>query len=361
MALPTIKTLADCSDFSKTVVPFLPQLRSLPFQIYNNIGDTAALKQVYLDTNPLITALAFALFLAPIFLVASEINKNYSQVDRFWSILPTVNNAHFVTYAHLKGIETQKLDTLLAASVLWSMRLTFNYWRRGGYNIGSEDYRWPIIKDYVPSWAFFLFNVFFIATAQPILLLLITTPTYLLLLISSPGSTSQAWSLGDLIFSRIMVGCIILSAFADQQQWTYQEAKYEYRRTAKIPQGCKYDQDDLDRGFNVSGLWAWSRHPNFLGEQAFWVTLYQWGCWEADALVNWTGVGALAYLLLFQASTWLTELISASKYPEYKAYQKMVGKFIPVRLGSAEEVQAKVDKEEQEQKSRGKGESKKEK
>jgi hypothetical protein len=21
-------------------------------------------------------------------------------------------------------------------------RLTFNYWRRGGYQVGSEDYRW---------------------------------------------------------------------------------------------------------------------------------------------------------------------------------------------------------------------------
>lgn len=22
------------------------------------------------------------------------------------------------------------------------LRLTFNYWRKGGYSIGSEDYRW---------------------------------------------------------------------------------------------------------------------------------------------------------------------------------------------------------------------------
>ena len=26
--------------------------------------------------------------------------------------------------------------------ILVQCRLTFNYWRRGGYNIGSEDYRW---------------------------------------------------------------------------------------------------------------------------------------------------------------------------------------------------------------------------
>lgn len=47
-------------------------------------------------------------------------------------------------------------------------RLTFNYWRRGGYQIGSEDYRWHIIKDQIPSWAFFLLNVTFIATIQSV-------------------------------------------------------------------------------------------------------------------------------------------------------------------------------------------------
>lgn len=124
-----------------------------------------------------------------------------------------------------------------------------------------------------------------------------------------------------------------MSLFADQQQWNYQQAKKKYQETAKVPSDSKYDQDDLDRGFIVSGLWAWSRHPNFTAEQGVWVTLYQWSCWSTDTLFNWTGVGALAYLILFQASTWFTELVSARKYPEYKDYQKLVGKFLPKRLG----------------------------
>ena len=33
--------------------------------------------------------------------------------------------------------------------------------------------------------------------------------------------------------------------------------------------------------------------------------------------------------MLFQGSTWLTEAISAGKYPEYSEYQKQVGRFIP--------------------------------
>jgi steroid 5-alpha reductase family enzyme len=59
------------------------------------------------------------------------------------------------------------------------------------------------------------------------------------------------------------------------------------------------------------------------------VGLYQWSCFVTDSLYNWTGVGAIGYLCLFQASTWFTEKITAGKYPEYKEYQQRVGKFLP--------------------------------
>ncbi len=91
----------------------------------------------------------------------------------------------------------------------------------------------------------------------------------------------------------------------------------------------KFEQEDLDRGFVVTGLWSYSRHPNFAAEQSIWVTLYLWSCFATHTLYNWTGVGAAAYLILFHASTWFTELITARKYPEYKEYQKRVGKFLP--------------------------------
>jgi steroid 5-alpha reductase family enzyme len=121
MALPIIKTVQDCIDFSKTVSPYIPQLFALPQLVFESISDPNALKQIYLDTNPLITSFAFSLFLSPIFLIVSEGNRNYSQVDRCWSILPTVYNAHYAIYAHATGLPTERLDTLLAASTIWSV------------------------------------------------------------------------------------------------------------------------------------------------------------------------------------------------------------------------------------------------
>ena len=58
----------------------------------------------------------------------------------------------------------------------------------------------------------------------------------------------------------------------------------------------------------------------------------------------------MSYLILFQASTWFTELITRGKYPEYKEYQQRVGKFLP-RLStdlpgdfSDQKVKPKVEK-----------------
>jgi steroid 5-alpha reductase family enzyme len=152
MALPVINTITECSDFTKTVLPYIPQLYDLPQQLLQSYSNPLELRNLYLATNPLITAFAFSLFISPLFLLFSEINKNYSQVDRFWSWLPTIYNAHYVVYAHLSGLPTQRLDNLIAFSTVWSLRLTFNYWRKGGYSIGSEDYRWYVQSHRAPSY-----------------------------------------------------------------------------------------------------------------------------------------------------------------------------------------------------------------
>ena len=119
---------------------------------------------------------------------------------------------------------------------------------------------------------------------------------------------------------------ILLTPISD-----YQNAKKQYQKTAKVP--LKYAREDLDRGFVASGLWNYSRHPNFLAEQAIWAVLYAWSCFITRTSYHWAGTGSLSLILLFASSTWLTELISAKKYPEYKDYQKQVPMFLPRLFG----------------------------
>ncbi len=123
MALPVVLSLQQCANYNTTVAPYIYQLATLPEILFSAISKPAALKQLYLDTNPLITALAFAIALAPVFLVVSEVNKNYSQVDRVWSILPTIYNLHYAVYSHLAGLHTSRLDAALVLSTLWSVSL----------------------------------------------------------------------------------------------------------------------------------------------------------------------------------------------------------------------------------------------
>lgn len=121
MALPKLFALEDCSDFSKTVEPFLPDLYALPEQLLHTLQARESFVDLYTRTNPLVSGFAFSLFLGAIFWVVSEINKNYSQVDRFWSILPAVYIAHFNVWARLAGIPSHRLDGALLFSIIWSV------------------------------------------------------------------------------------------------------------------------------------------------------------------------------------------------------------------------------------------------
>jgi len=123
MALPALNSFQECADFYKTVVPYIPQLYDLPQQLLNSYSNLEELKALYLATNPVITAAALAAFLCPILWLASEVNKNYSQVDRIWSILPTIYIGHYVVYAHMVGLETERLDNLVTCFVIWSVSL----------------------------------------------------------------------------------------------------------------------------------------------------------------------------------------------------------------------------------------------
>jgi steroid 5-alpha reductase family enzyme len=136
----------------------------------------------------------------------------------------------------------------------------------------------------------------------------------------------------EISIARVLVALIAVEFVADQQQWNFHNAKAAYQRTAKPQPG--YSRAQLDRGFNTTGLWAFSRHPNFAAEQTIWVTLYAWAAYCTGSWWNWTAAGPLTYLSVFAGSTPLTEYISAGKYPEYKVYQQKVGRFLPSFLGS---------------------------
>jgi steroid 5-alpha reductase family enzyme len=76
--------------------------------------------------------------------------------------------AHFNLWAHLAGLPTARLNHLLVFGIAWSTRLTYNYWRKGGYTVGSEDYRWELLQKKIKGPLWFIFNVTFISLIQSV-------------------------------------------------------------------------------------------------------------------------------------------------------------------------------------------------
>ena len=198
----------------------------------------------------------------------------------------------------------------------------------------------------------FIFNVTFISFIQSILLFAFScAPAYVVLLTTKfePDITAN-----DVAFLVVEVALVVTEYISDGQMWSkleqhltsgsctcrtlfpdetikdYQTAKYKYKDDGVVPAG--YSKQELDRGFITTGLFAYSRHPNFFAEQLVWFVLYQWSCFASKTLYNWAGIGSGSLFLLFQGSTWLTELITADKYPQYNDYQKRVGMFTPKSL-----------------------------
>jgi len=250
--------------------------------------------------------------------VASLVTKDTSWVDRIWSIVPVVYVWIFAAAALVEGANAVRLVVMALLVTAWGARLTFNFARKGGYS-GVEDYRWAVLRGRMKPWQFQLFNLFFIVLYQNALLVLISLPA--LIAWQNPAPFT-GW---DAAFAVLFAGFLFGEFVADQQQWRFHQAK----RAAG---------GQLEPGFATSGLFAYSRHPNFFFEQAQWWAFYALGATAAAAsglgvwggAINWTIAGAALLTLLFIGSTIFTEWITASKYPAYRDYQRVTSMLIPL-------------------------------
>jgi steroid 5-alpha reductase family enzyme len=79
-----------------------------------------------------------------------------------------------------------------------------------------------------------------------------------------------------------------------------------------------------------SGLWAWSRHPNYLGEVGFWWALALLGVGAGAPSWTLAGAGAITALFVF-ISIPMMEKRHAAKRPKYADYQRRVPMLFPWR------------------------------
>ena len=255
--------------------------------------------------------------------VVGELTQNNSQMDKLWSLLPIA----YTWVIAFRGGLTTRLVVMAVLATLWGARLTFNFARKGAYKLkfweGVEDYRWSVLrakKEFQPHWKWMIFNLFFISIYQNALVLMTTFPA----LVAMKSATPFGWV--DGIAAVLMLGFIIWETVADEQQWAFQTKKW-----AMLKEGKKLEElpAPYNKGFNTLGLWSRSRHPNYFAEQAIWVAFYVFSIGAGMGIINWSVIGALLLVVLFQGSSSLAEEISGGKYPEYDAYCKSVPRFFP--------------------------------
>lgn len=252
-----------------------------------------------------------------------ELTRNNSQMDKLWSLLPIA----YVWVIAVRGGLTPRLLVMAMLATVWGVRLTFNFARKGAYRLrfweGEEDYRWPVLrarKEFQPRWKWVLFDLFFISIYQNALVLLITFPALVCM------RSEQPFGWLDGVAAALMAGFIFYETLADEQQWRFQTAKWGMIKSGKQLSELPAP---YNKGFNTTGLWSVSRHPNYFAEQGTWVCFYLFSVAAGLGVFNWSAAGALLLIVLFLGSSAFGEEISGGKYPEYARYCREVNKFFP--------------------------------
>ena len=238
---------------------------------------------------------------AVVFAVSTAVG-NASLYDPYWSVAPPVIIAAWVIHS---GGLTGRQALVLALVLIWAVRLTAN-WAVSWRGLGHEDWRYVQIRDQtrgrLPWWLVNLTGI----QVMP------TLVVFAGLLAVWPAVTVDA-PLGvlDAVAAAVTAAAIATEALAD----------WQLRRFAGDP---------ANRGQILdSGLWRYSRHPNYLGEICFW-----WGLWvfalSAAPSWWWTIVGPLAMVLLFTVvSVPLMDRRSLSRRPQYANHIRHTRALLP--------------------------------
>ena len=259
--------------------------------------------------------------------VVGEISRNNSQMDKLWSILPI---AYTWIIASKSGFNPRQVIYAILVT-FWGIRLTINFARKGAYSVkfwsGEEDYRWKVLRSkngFKNKFVWALFDLFFISIYQNALVLAICLPS-----LAAMDSTTSIGLFDYSAFGGAIL-FLLLETAADEQQMFFHKEK---RRLLNEGKSLEELPSPYNLGFNTTGIWNYSRHPNYLGEQGFWLMLYlvviSAGV-VTYGFFSWSMIGPLLLVFIFLGSSNLQEGISSKKYPGYANYINKVSKYTPL-------------------------------
>jgi steroid 5-alpha reductase family enzyme len=232
--------------------------------------------------------------------VVSLIKKRNDVADVAWGLgfaLMTWTSFFLAGDSGTRGLLTGILVSI------WGLRLAWHIYSR---NIGKvEDYRYLAWRKEWGKW-FYLRSYAQVYLLQGVFLFLIVSPV---LLINKSAGTAFGWL--DALGVLVWLAGFYFEAVGDAQLKRFIENP---ENKGKLMQ---------------SGLWAYTRHPNYFGEVTQW-----WGLWLIVLSVpgGWLGIIGpitITFLILKVSGIPMLEKKMAEN-SEFESYKKRVSVFLPL-------------------------------
>jgi len=231
--------------------------------------------------------------------VFSVIFRNASVYDPYWSVQPIVI---ILAFAMGKTITPVKI-MLLFAVCLWGIRLTAN-WAYTFHGLDHQDWRYTMLREKTGFFYPFI-NFTGIHLVPTLVVYGCILPAVYVVISVAEGNIFSAMAVA------LSVAAAVFQGTADIQMHKFRKAKMG--------------------GFIRTGLWKYSRHPNYLGEILMW-----WGVALAAVSVLpfslYLIAGAIANTLLFLCVSIPMADGRQSKKDGFAEYKKQTRMLLPVKI-----------------------------
>lgn len=230
---------------------------------------------------------------------------NSSFYDPYWSVAPLPIGIYWAVQAEPAPANAVRLSVVLLLVTVWGARLTFNFFR-GWKGLAHEDWRYVEIRKRSGRfyWPVSLLGIHMFPT------LIVFAGCLPIYVIATQGE--RPFGALDLLATAVTGAAIWIEAAADAQ----------LRRFARR-------SDRKQEEIMASGLWAYSRHPNYFGEMLFWWGLYLFALAAAPDRA-WTFAGALAITVMFHVvSLRLMEGRMLERRPQFAQHVRRTSAFVP--------------------------------
>jgi len=196
---------------------------------------------------------------------------------------------------------------MLAVIGLWAVRVTVHLVRRNWGH--GEDPRYTKLRSWVEGdWAFHWLSLRKVFLLQGVVLWLATLPAQMAILITAPMSPTWLTYTGAAI---ALLG-LAFETVADAQLSAFRA-------------------DPSKRGSVLqTGLWRYSRHPNYFGELCVWWGVFVMACANPLALVSIIGPLAYSHLIVNVTGQATLDRKLAREKPGYAEYMQRTSGMIPL-------------------------------